>query len=70
MITPKLNKVYLVTHRTWDNKRLVTAKRRFLGMEKRFKAITCYVFTSRLTKRVCASELSIPHYDLKDIKEV
>jgi hypothetical protein len=70
MITPELNKVYLVTHRTWDNKKLVTAKRQFLGTENRFGTILCYVFSSRITKRRYASELSIPHYDLKEVKEV
>jgi len=75
MIMLETNKVYRVTHRTWDNKKLVTAKRKFLGTENRFETsgaggILCYVFSSRLTKRRYASELSIPHYDLKEVKEV
>ena len=66
--TLEAGKVYIVTHRTWDNKKLVKAKRQFIGEEKRFGEIPCYVFSSRLTKKAYASLISIPHYDLREMK--
>ena len=65
-----LNSYYRVTHRTWDNKRIVTAKRKYFGTERRFGSILCYIFSSRVTKKGYSSELSIPHYDLKEAREV
>ncbi len=62
-------KVYTVTHRTWDNSRIVTARRKYLGQEKRFGEILCHVFSSRITRKGYSSEISIPHYDLKEVHE-
>jgi hypothetical protein len=40
-------------------------KRIFLGTEKRFGSIKCYVFSSKVMKgKQGRSEISIPHYDL------
>jgi hypothetical protein len=65
----EIGKIYIVTCRTWDNSRLITARRKYLGEEKRFREIPCHVFSSRLTKRGYQSIISIPHYDLKDALE-
>jgi hypothetical protein len=63
-------KTYRVVNRTWDNKGTVTARRLFLGREKRFGEIPCYVFSSRLTRRGYSSVISIPEYDLKECGEI
>ena len=65
----KRDTIYKVTHRTWDNKKQVVAKRKFLFRERRFGEIPCYCFTSRLTKRGCSSLVSIPQYDLLNAVE-
>jgi len=66
----EIGRVYKVRHRTWDNKRIVTAKRRYIGEEKRFGEIRCFVFSSRITRQPNITELSIPHYDLKEVREL
>lgn len=63
--------IYRVTHRTFDNKKVVKAKRKYLFTEMRFGSIPCYCFTSRIARGVINDTLvSIPEHDLVSAEEV
>lgn len=78
---------YVVVHKTADNDGKATqskaVRRVFKGIETRFGAIPCAIFTSKVGRNVTAqiedemlvisgrkvprSEISIPHYDLVSV---
>ncbi|MFI5294345.1 MAG: hypothetical protein ACHQ0Y_04900 [Thermodesulfovibrionales bacterium] len=77
--------IYVVRHRNNDKSHSRATRRVFKGMEKRLRTIPCCVFSSRIplkgrvevdgdkilyTNCAPASELSIPVYDLVEIRDV
>ena len=65
-----LGHIYKVKFRSWDNKPGRTVKRVFLGTEKRFTDIPCYLFSSQVKKgKPQTSMVSIPKYDIISIEK-